>query len=65
MLSKKSLNGMLEETNVRLATVITERIPVSESQKNSLFLAQKKTEFSELMKDSTEQQQDNTEHVNF
>jgi hypothetical protein len=30
MLSKKSLNGMLEETNEKLALVVTERIPVSE-----------------------------------
>jgi hypothetical protein len=49
---------MMEETNERLAGVVKDRIPVSDTDKKALLLAQQK-EFNDLLRDIY------AEHENF
>lgn len=55
---QKTFNRVIEEINEKLAGFIKDMIPVSESDKNALSLAQQ-TEFNEILKDI------NAEYGNF
>lgn len=55
---QKTFNRMMEETNERLAGVVKDRIPVSDTDKKALLLAQQK-EFNDLLRDIY------AEHENF